>query len=239
MDQTRAENLLRWYESIEHKLEMFLRDVPPQGQNFNTWSPLLADVIVDSCSLIDSLFRHISPAKIEISGTAKSRGKLTISDYAVLYGTSLGLAQRKIICLLTPPEYREPFSSWASPSSSLDWWKVHTDLKHDRIVNLDKAVLNVGIDALAGAFAALSSSHSLIRALLRRGWTNLGGYNPDLSAEIETQGYRNMQRSMSFSIETTLFATVHGEEPLPDDIRDFCPTVYRGSARLVGFFGNW
>ena len=51
MDEMIARAVLRWYESLEEQIVEFLRVVPPHGPNFNTWSPQLATVLVESCNL--------------------------------------------------------------------------------------------------------------------------------------------------------------------------------------------
>jgi len=57
--------------------------------------------------------------------------------------------------MLTPPRYLTPFSAWVALLSGsgyqpATWWRIHTDLKHDRIANLKKATLEVAIDSLCG-----------------------------------------------------------------------------------------
>jgi hypothetical protein len=55
MDEATTSNIIRWYEGLEEEIVDFLRCVPPQDQNMNTWSPRLATVIVEACGYCLSL----------------------------------------------------------------------------------------------------------------------------------------------------------------------------------------
>jgi hypothetical protein len=177
MDEATALNIIRWYEGLEEEVVDFLRYVPPQNQNMNVWSPRLATVIVEACGLIGSLFRYISPAEVTIHGKKKKRDKLKILDYAELYSAKLQLPARKIILLISPSSYRNPFSIWSKQvsksSTTPSWWTTNNDLKHQRIDNFCKATMNTAIDALAGALLIISKVPELLPAVLRHGWLDL------------------------------------------------------------------
>jgi len=237
MDEATALNIIRWYEGLEQEVVDFLRYVPPQNQNMNVWSPRLATVIVEACGLIDSLFRYISPAKVTIYGKKKKCDELTILDYAELYSTKLKLPARKIILLISPPSYRSPFGIWSKQGSRIfttpTWWTTNNDLKHKRIDNFYKATINTAFDALAGSLLVISKVPELLPAVLRHGWLDLGGCNPEYLLEILKKGEEGR------ILETSLFALWLGNWELPVDIKDFSPIRYHGSKRLLSFFGKF
>jgi hypothetical protein len=61
MNNIAAERILLAYEEYERRFMEFLRVVPYDGHNKNAWSPLLVDLLLGVCGLLDSMFRHISP----------------------------------------------------------------------------------------------------------------------------------------------------------------------------------
>ena len=237
MDEATASNIIRWYEGLEEEVVEFLRYVPPQNQNMNVWSPRLATVIVEACGLIDSLFRYISPAKVTIHGKKKKRDKLNILDYAELHSSNLQLPAQKIILLISPPSYRNPFGIWSKQGSrsfkTPSWWTINNDLKHQRIDNFCKATMDMAIDALAGALLIISKVPELLPATLRHGWLDLGGLNPEHLLETLQKGREGR------TLETSLFALWLGYWELPKDIKDFSPLRYHGSKRLLSFFGKF
>lgn len=241
MDEATAANIIRWYQGLEEKVEEFLKYIPPQNENMTTWSPQLATIIVEACAIIDSLFFYITPSKVVIHDKEKDRDKLGILDYAELYCGKFELPKRKVIFLASPPSYRNPFDIWANQVSgsfsSPPWWIVNNDLKHDRITNFNKASMRTAIDALAGSLLIISKVMievpELLRVVLRFGFLDLGGWNPEYFLEILEKGQEGKM------LETHLFALWLGHWELPENIKDFSPLRYGGSKRLLAFFGKF
>jgi len=84
MDEITAANVLRWYESLEEQVLDFMQVVPPQGDNLHVWSPQLATVVVEAGSLIDSVLRDISPARVTVRGTSKKRSARRVREAGLL-----------------------------------------------------------------------------------------------------------------------------------------------------------
>ncbi len=57
MEESVAQSVISWYENLEAKAVEFKRYVPLAESNLQTWSPLLAEVIVEAGNIVDSLFR--------------------------------------------------------------------------------------------------------------------------------------------------------------------------------------
>ena len=129
MDETTADNTLRWYEDLEAQMIDLLRVIPPQGSNLKTWSPRLATIMVEACNLLESVLYHITPPTAEIKGKDKQRIKMQLQDYAELYAAPLRLSERKAAVRQAPFRWISPFSGWVgfAPGSSLpapDWWDI-------------------------------------------------------------------------------------------------------------------
>ncbi|MFX0137503.1 MAG: hypothetical protein ACFFDN_27950 [Candidatus Hodarchaeota archaeon] len=235
MDDVIATNIFRWFKSLEDQLVEFLDIVPAHVQNMGVWSPRLATIIIESCGLIDSVFRHLSPKTLKIKRKTKTRDELGLSDYAELY-KNLMLHKRKVIFLTRPSEYRVPFDNWHDSSSMApEWWSIHNKLKHNRLKNISNAKLENAINALAGSLLVITSIPELGPYLISQKWFNLRGFNPEIAVEFAQSGFNC---SESFTVETSIFVVVLGQKnfSLPDSIEDFRPVLFGGSPRLMAFF---
>jgi hypothetical protein len=237
MDEITAANVLRWYESLEEQVMDFLQVVALRRHNLHVWSPKLATVVVEACSLIDSVLRDISPARVTVRGTSKKRSGLTLPDYAELYCTPLRLPARTAILLTDTPEYRTPFGTWSKgpPFDSPPWWQVYNRFKHRRLAHFTAATLNTAIDALSGALVIIATVPALLPAVFKHGWLNLEGYNPELALRDLQSG---LFQDKPVFLETSLFGVPLGKEPLPANIKDFRPMFYGASYRLLRWFGK-
>lgn len=235
MDDVIATNIFRWFQSLEDQLVEFLDEVPAHVQNMGVWSPRLATIIVESCGLIDSVFRHLSPKILKIDGKTKKRDELGLSDYAELY-KDLMLYKRKVIFLIRPPEYRVPFDNWFDSSSKAPvWWSIHNKLKHNRLKNITHARLENAMNSLAGSLLVITTVPQLGPYLISQKWFNLRGFNPEVAVEFSQKGFNC---SEPFTVETSIFVVVLGQKnfKLPDNIDDFRPLLYGGSPKLMAFF---
>ena len=229
-------NVIEWYNAIENQLIDFFKYVPPQSQNMSTWSPRLSTLIVESCGLIDSLLRYISPPKVQLRGKVKRREKLELSDFAELYSIERKLPNRKVILLISPPEYRTPFDVWLNQGKGISfespsWWTTNNHLKHRRIDCFTEATLETAINAIAGSLVIIATTPQLIPVLARKGYL-------DLSDRHASSTIKNLQNYYGevITLETSLFAMSFSSDPLPDNIHEFNPLLSGGSARLKAFF---
>lgn len=243
MDEFLASLIIEWYEDLEGRLADYLKSTPFIPQNLNICSPRLAGVITEACDILDSLLREVSPQTVSINGQTKNQDKLTITDYAHLYAARYNLPATKSLLFMSPPQYLIPFQSWGAiasggPYTPPPWWTAHTKLKHERISHiLNQSTLCNTVEALCGLHQVIAKRPELIQAVLRHGWLQLGGWNPEVVIE---DLHQNRQRlTHTFLVETKLFAVPVGPEPFPDNIQDLHPGLYVSSERLVRFFGKW
>lgn len=235
MDDAIATNIFGWYQSLEEQLIEFLDIVPAHVQNKKVWSPRLATIIVESCELVDSVFRHFSQETSKFKEINRKSNELKLPDYAELY-KDLMLYKRKVIFLVRPPEYRVPFDNWLdSFSEAPKWWSIHNKLKHDRFKNILNAKLENAINSLAGSLLVITAVPELGPYLISQKWFNLGGFNPEVAVELSQKGFNCTQ---TFTVETSIFVVVLGQKnfKLPDNIDDFRPLLYGGSLKLMAFF---
>jgi len=232
-----ASNIFGWYQSLEEQLVDFLDVVPVHEQNLKTWSPKLATIMVESCGLIDSVFRYFSPETPKVRGKIKKRDDLVFGDYSKLYKNLL-LFKRKVIFLARPPEYRIPFNDWRDSSKVPEWWAIYNKLKHNRLEKIFDANLENAINSLAGSLLVITAVQGLGPYLISQKWFNLRGFNPEVVIELSQKGFDCRE---PFTVETSIFVIVLGQKnfELPENIDDFRPLLYGGSSRLMAFFRKY
>ena len=171
MDAREVPRVVIRYIQLEEQLLDFLRHVPPQGENLKAWSPAGATVTKESCGLLESLLKRISPATARVGTERKKREDLKIKALAVRYARKLGLTKWKVILLFHPPEYRTPFHVWelflaGGPFKPPHWWTTHNHLKHDEISAMHQATADTALDALAGLLLTIAAVPEMARGLM-------------------------------------------------------------------------
>jgi hypothetical protein len=207
----------------------------------NAWSPTLATLIKDSCGLLESTLKHISPTSVKIENKNSKREKLKIGDLGYLYARKLGLAERKVILLhpFSSPEYRNPFDVWKTGRQRKDfdsppWWTTYNKLKHDELKCIERATTNAAIDALAGLILTIGTTPELTRALMRSDLLYWKNVEPGRVVSWALGGFAQERPVI---VKTGLFALVLGGKPLPDDIDSFRPLYDTQNQVLVPYFG--
>jgi len=238
IDEITSSHIIELYEWYEQQVSDLLKFFPPQGDNLKTWSPRLATPLVESCSLIDSIFRIITPAQVKIGSQKKNRSNLGISDFAELYAQKHTLYERKAILLISPPKYIIPFKIWEPAKDNKRcnpplWWTIHNKLKHNKLPYLHKATIEVTLEALCGLFILISILPSLIPAIIRYQWMGTV-YSPQF---IIREAQRGFISGHAFPVETNLFFTSVGRIRLPEKIEEINPEIYR-SPRLISFLAK-
>ena len=246
MDVIKRDLVVQWYSELEEELRRVLAELPPVPSNLGRWSPRLARIAVEACSMVDSLFRQASPDPSTVDGQSIARSDLKITHFAVLFEASLRLSQFKSILLISEPTYISPFSNWSTVASlssyvPLSWWQDHTKIKHNRIPHWEKGTLSLAIECLCALHQVISrlpiKVPIMAEALLRFDWVSHSGWNPESLVEALRGGYA--LSGVNLSSETRLFVTPLGPRSLPTDVADFKPVLYGCSPRVGAFFGRW
>lgn len=224
MDETAADNTIRWYEDLEAQLIEVLRFIPPQEPNLSTWSPKLATIMVEACNLLESVLYHITPETVKVNGTSKDRNHLGLRDYAALYAGQLRLSERHVAVFQAPFHWRRPFGSWGDPSFlPPDWWKIHNRSKHRRLDHYPEFTLNSALDALAGAMAVIVSAPivqaatPLLDAMIRHQWFGPSGRFLGALEWLYSGQEDQYPMAHSYCPETSLLAIPMVPGPLPEE----------------------
>jgi hypothetical protein len=130
------------------------------AQNYNLVSPKFTPIILEACSLIESVFKR----------STTGNGRLTLKPYAELLEPNLELADATTIFLSHSLRFLRPFQNWHITVPS--WWTAYNQLKHDRMSNWDAASYSATVDALAGVHQVLSRSKLFLECIAKAGWLN-------------------------------------------------------------------
>jgi hypothetical protein len=79
MTDQEAEQVLIWYNDLENRFANFTDKIPLSQVNRRVYLPLLAPLIVEAGSLIDTILKE------EYVNSPKAKKDLGISDYAFYY----------------------------------------------------------------------------------------------------------------------------------------------------------
>jgi hypothetical protein len=148
------------FQSLEEQLLTCLQYIPYSEQNKNVASPKFVPILMDTCSLIDSVFRH----------TVGGDQRHSLKNFAESLEGRLWLEEATSLFLISPMRLLRPFKGWRQAAPS--WWDAYNRVKHDRIQNHDAATLEQTVMALAGLHQVLSRTRSFLSHLATAGWFN-------------------------------------------------------------------
>ena len=155
------------YKSIEEDMMRITEYVPLETRQYNVYSFKLTDIIIRSCSHIDSLFKdmlrdqdlsdHPNQRKItEAKGILARDGMLRITDYIEIFAEYLNLAPVKVI-IRRNYEQIKPFKEFENPDLGDKipaWWRAYNNLKHDfyNEINIKQGSLENALLSLSALF---------------------------------------------------------------------------------------
>ncbi len=227
-----AELVLDWFGDLEHRLVIFLKTVNYNNQNRNSVFPILANLIVDAGSIIDTIFRE------ELALHSSKRSALTIKHYREYFEPRLKLSAGRVFLYQYPPQFIEPFASWASGNAhSLGWWTDYNELKHNRIAEYHRATLKNAVTTLAALFQVIAAINTFFETLLRRDMVDTNGLGisgPKLGLIEWVDDGKSLDTIL---IESNLFAYPRGRNRFPIELDKLKPAQF-GRRRLVRFMGR-
>lgn len=149
------------YTSLEAQLVDCMEYIPYIQRNMDTVSPKFIPILIESCSLIDSIFRHMSDGKKHYN----------LKEYSSMHEERLELEEASSLLLVSPMRILQPFKSWTKTPP--EWWQAYNKVKHDRINNYHVATYNYTVLALVGLHQVIARSWMFIENLIKAGWFNM------------------------------------------------------------------
>lgn len=172
---------------LERQLLNCMEYLPFIEANKQAVSPKFVTIIMDSCSLIDSIFYEIA--------SSDNKEHFNLKRYCSLYETELQLDENVSLFLVSPVRMMQPYKDWAKEQPR--WWIANNSLKHDRLNNYHFATFEYAVQALAALHQLMIRQRDFIGGFLKAGWIdtnnievveNLGsavqeGFRPDVVVE--------------------------------------------------------
>jgi hypothetical protein len=155
------------YKAIEEDMMRVIEYLPLETRQYNIYSFKLTDIIIRSCSHIDSLFKDIlrnqdlsdHPNQQEVTTAREKlvkRKMLKIDDYIKIFADYLNLTSVKVT-IRRNDEPKKPFEKFENSNlggRSSVWWKAYNSLKHDfyNEKNVEKGNLGNALESLGALF---------------------------------------------------------------------------------------
>jgi hypothetical protein len=150
---------------LEKQLFDCMEYIPFIEENRQTISPKFIPIIMDACSLIDSIFFEM----IE----HKEKKRFNLRQYSALFESELDLQKNNSLFLISPVRSLAPFRGWTTKQPL--WWDAYNDLKHNRLNNYHVATFTNVVMALAGLHQLMACQIEFISGFLKSGCIDTTG----------------------------------------------------------------
>jgi len=148
------------FVALEEQLVSCMDYVPFIEQNECVVSPRFVPILMDACSLVDSVFRH----------TASEDGHHNLRLYALMHEDRLELEEATTLLLVSPLQFLRPFRGWQDAAPQ--WWNAYNQVKHDRVGNYAAASYAHTVSAMAALHQVMARSWAFLGNLAKAGWFN-------------------------------------------------------------------
>ena len=213
-----AETVVNTYQRIEDSLHRVLQVVPYCDNHKQVWSDYLVTVILEACSLLDSLWRAQSWQSSCVR-KSKKRNDIKMFDYFKYYGEYM--EPKWLVFWAEEPEHLYPFKGWSktgnyktkNDQNFLDWWTAYNNFKHDRLQNRAEATLHKAVIAVSALFLAILRSEDCRVAVAQAGWLSSDHHKPEAYLGEDSPSCKNAY----VLVDTKLFsyAVGWGTEEIP------------------------
>ena len=200
------------YERTERRLDEFLAVLPLQSAHLQVWSPVLASVVLEVGSRLDSLW------KLQLRAMRRMDGRAKIPDYFRAFGSVV--ADRWLVLWADEGQKVNPFAPWQQVSSGqktkyapLPWWQAYNHLKHDRWKHKEKATVRNAVLAVGGLFLAIIHCPMMGEALQESRWLHTD-WNPEIVAANINDDSTFDGTQASFESSLFSYAVAHGPGPI-------------------------
>jgi hypothetical protein len=159
-------------------------------------SPKFAPIIMEACSLIDSIFREI---------TADKTQHYNLKKYGLEHEPKLSLDDDLSLFLSSPVQVLRPYKDWTKKQP--DWWAAHNKLKHDRLNNYEVATYTNAVLSVAGAHQLMARNKIFVGEFIKAGWINI--HDDELMIKVASSAQLGalMRNPPDMVIESRLFAS--------------------------------
>jgi hypothetical protein len=182
MATTDADTAIESFLDLERRFEAFVRVVPITPEHNRVHSPVLASILLDACSLLETVLKSTMDnqryngfnniANIRAMRYATNPPYLNIGHLRTVFRPDTFYA--KPVWYLPRGESSFPWYVWRNAQGQPRWWAAYNAIKHSRFQNANQATLLVTLHALKALFLALVQSLEFRLRLVNRGLIRYG-----------------------------------------------------------------
>ena len=187
--------ILTNFVSLEMRLCECLDFLPYINENKNVASPKFVPIILDACSLIDSILRNFV-------GIENNRSNLK----KLIEETDNSFELENTISMFLVPDYMflNPFA--LSKKHMPLWWNAYNLIKHDRINNYSKATYENTVLSICALHQVIVRNYDFISNMISAGWFN--NESTDMVEVISAQHVGSQVKPIAvIPVESKLFVT--------------------------------
>jgi hypothetical protein len=178
---------------LERQLSDCMEYLPFIDANRQAISPKFIPIIMDACSLIDSIFFE--------TYSEEKKKRLNLKEYSKLYETHLRLDNNLSLFLISPAQMLCPYKGWTQ--SEPKWWNAYNSLKHNRLNNYHFATFTNAVSSLAGLHQLLARQKEFLGGFLKAGWIDT--HDIEVVADLSSSAHEGSYVDMV--IESKLFVS--------------------------------
>jgi hypothetical protein len=184
------------FSGLEVELIACREYLPFVEANKQAISPKFVPIIMEACSLIDSIFRE---------NTADKTKHYNLKKYGLEHEPRLSLHEDLSLFLNSPVQILRPFKDWTKKQP--DWWAAYNKLKHDRLNNYEAATYTNAVLSVAGAHQLMARNKIFVGEFIKAGWINVQDDELMMKVASSAQLGALMGNPPDMVIESRLFAS--------------------------------
>jgi hypothetical protein len=172
-----ADTAIESFLELEHRFVDFTRLIPVAPEHFRVHSPVLASILLDACSLIETTLKSsMDNARYNtVQNIAAIRALRYAAAPPYLHIGHLRTVFRpdtlysKPVWFLPRGAASYPWYAWRQPQGNPAWWGAYNNVKHSRFANAHLATLGTTMHAMKGLFLVIVQTLDFRERLVERG----------------------------------------------------------------------
>ncbi len=172
-----SDTAIESFFDLERRFEAFVRVVPIAPEHNRVHSPVLASILLDACSLLETVLKSTMDNQRynAVNNIANIRGMryaqqppyLNLGHLRTVFRPDMFYA--KPVWYLPRGESSFPWYVWRTAQGQPRWWAAYNAVKHSRFQNANQATLLTTLHSLKALFLALVQSLEFRERLISRG----------------------------------------------------------------------
>ena len=205
-DRVKIDFAISSFIVLERQLSDCMEYLPFIDANKQAISPKFVPIIMDSCSLIDSILFEIT--------ASSNKEHFNLKRYSSLHEPNIHLENNASLFLVSPVQMLQPYKNWTKGQPQ--WWNAHNSLKHDRLNNYHFATFTNAVQALAGLHQLMARQREFVGGFLKAGWIDTTNFEV-----VDNLGSAARVGSMvDVIVESKLFASASHDNFINPDTSD-------------------